>query len=60
MWKDEKTLETKKNWHTMDICRHFDFGYDWRYKMMSEPKKKKKKELAHNGILALAYSFDTL
>jgi hypothetical protein len=29
MWKDEKTQENKnKNWHTMDICGHFDFGYD--------------------------------
>jgi len=27
MWKDEKTQE-KKNWHTMDFCWHFDFGYD--------------------------------
>jgi hypothetical protein len=26
LWKDEKTQGKKKNWHTMDICGHFDFG----------------------------------
>jgi hypothetical protein len=37
--QDEKTQE-KKIWHTMDIWGHFDFSYDWRWKMMSEKKKK--------------------
>jgi hypothetical protein len=26
MWKDEETQE-KKNWHSIEICGHFDFGY---------------------------------
>jgi hypothetical protein len=48
MWKDEKTQKKKKkkNWHMMAICGHFDFGYNWRCKRISEQKKKKEEKFA--------------
>jgi len=41
----------------MGICGHVDFGYDIRCEMKNEQKKKK---LAHDRILGLAYSSDTI